>query len=289
MAEEKKERKIVEVGDKKPAKKTETKTKAAAKPAAKTAPKAAPAKTAEPKERKVVEASEKKSPAEQAKAPKERATGKRVAAVILWLLGIACEVACILMLNGYLYLPNTTVCLIVGIVLDLIFVIIGSQLWKKANHIDPVSEKNKVKFFLWNQMGLIVAVIAFMPLIIFLLKDKELDKKTRKIVTAVACVALVIAGLTSVDWNPVSQEQKAAAEEAAAEETDGVVYWTTFGKRYHYDENCSSLKNSETLYKGTIAEAFEANRTTLCAFCEKAHQKQQEQDVARLNLYDPAA
>jgi len=42
--------------------------------------------------------------------------------------------------------------LIICIVLDLIFVIIGSLLWKKANHIDPISEKNKTKFWLWNNL-----------------------------------------------------------------------------------------------------------------------------------------
>lgn len=240
---------------------------------------------AEKKERKVVKVSETKPQTEKAKAPAEKATGKRVAAVVLWLLGIACEVLCILLLNHYLYLPGmperTMLYLIIGIVADLVFVIIGSQLWKRANRIDPASEKNKVKFFLWNQMGLIVAVIAFMPLVILLLKDKELDKKTRKIVSIVACAALVVAGLTSVDWDPVSSEEKAAAEADAAAENDGIVYWTTFGKCYHYDQDCQALKNSSTLYEGTIEEAFEANRAKPCSFCVKKADEQ-EQEVALL-------
>lgn len=209
------------------------------------------------------------------KEPKSRATGLRIGAVILWLLAIACEVLAILFLNGTFFVPEQGIeilnftllpmtVLIIAIVADLIFVIIGSQLWKKANHINPISKKNKVKFFLWNQMGLIVAVIAFMPLIIFLLKDKKLDAKTRKIVTVVAAIALVIAGLTSIDWSPVSAEE---LSEAQATYGDDNVFWTTFGKSYHIDENCHTLNRSKTIYYGTIEEAFEANRHDPCDYC----------------------
>ncbi|HPZ21748.1 MAG TPA: hypothetical protein PKV05_01790 [Bacillota bacterium] len=206
---------------------------------------------------------------------KSRASGLRIGAVILWLLAIACEILAILFLNGTFFVPEQGIeilgftllpmtVLIAAIVADLILVIIGSQLWKKANHINPISKKNKVKFFLWNQMGLIVAVIAFMPLIIFLLKDKKLDAKTRKIVTVVAAIALVIASLASIDWSPVSAEELA---EAQATYGDDNVYWTTFGKSYHIDENCHTLNRSRTIYYGTIEEAFEANRHDPCDFC----------------------
>jgi hypothetical protein len=82
----------------------------------------------------------------------------RLLAVLFWLIAIAFEAAVILLFNGTLYIPgNEMVYLVGGIVLILIFVIIGSQFWKKANRIDPVSKKNKLKFYLWNQMGLIAA------------------------------------------------------------------------------------------------------------------------------------
>ena len=160
--------------------------------------------------REVVKASETKAEAE--KAPKKKkvdtetgekevvqakptgnAVLKRVFAVVFWLLAIAAEVAAIMLLNGYLYIPyDLKTLLIIAIALDLIFVIIGSQFWKKANHINPPSEKNKVWFFLCSQMGLIVAVIAFCPLIVLLLKNKDkLDKKTKVIVTVIAAVALL--------------------------------------------------------------------------------------------------
>lgn len=215
-------------------------------------------------ERKYVSASK----GEVTQPPKKRATGLRIGAVILWLFAIAFEVLCILYLNGYFYVSPETIqpmtLLLIGIGADLILVIIGSQLWKKANHIAPVSKKNKLKFFLWNQMGLIVAVIAFMPLVIFLLKDKNLDAKTRKIVSVVAAIALLVAGALSIDWSPVSAEELADAKATFGDDT---VYWTVFGKSYHLDPDCHTLNRSKIVYHGTIEEAFEANRHDPCDFC----------------------
>lgn len=208
-----------------------------------------------------------KRSAESVAAKKERqgrAAGFRVGAVILWLLAIAFEVLVILILNKTMYLAPQTVWLIVGIALDLVCVIIGSLLWKKSNDIDPASDDNKLKFFLWNNMGIIAAIAAFLPLIILLLKDKKLDPKLKKIVTAVAGVALVIAILFSIDWNPTSEKD---LEEAQAGIGDGTVYWTMFGKSYHEDENCQAIRNSANVYSGTIEEAFEANRNDPCDFC----------------------
>jgi hypothetical protein len=193
-----------------------------------------------------------------------RASGFRVGAVILWLLAIAFEVLVILILNKTIYLAPMMVWVIIGIVLDLIFVIIGSLLWKKSNDIDPASDDNKLKFFLWNNMGIIAAVAAFLPLIILLLKDKKLDPKMKKIVTAIASVALLIAVAFSIDWNPTSEKD---LEEAQAGIGDGVVHWTMFGKSYHEDENCHTIKDSLNKYSGTVDEAFEANRNDPCDFC----------------------
>ncbi|MEA5051209.1 MAG: hypothetical protein VB021_07015 [Oscillospiraceae bacterium] len=205
------------------------------------------------------------------------ATGLRVTAVILWVLAIGFEVLAILMLNGKgesfqnflaATFTNLLTPLIIAIVADLALVIIGSQLWKKANHQDPVSEKNKVKFVLWNNMGVIAAVIAFLPLIVLLLKDKNLDAKTKKIVSAVAIVAIVLAGALSVDYNPVSLEDMQSEVTKSANYT-GEVYWTLYGKSYHLDPNCQALSRTlpENLFHGTLEEAYNAGRTDPCDFC----------------------
>lgn len=204
-------------------------------------------------------------------APKTgNATGLRIGAVVLWLVAIALEVLAVMILNGSVtlsFIPlSSLVQIIIVLVLDLIFVIIGSQLWKKANHIDPASEKNKLKFWLWNNMGVIVCAVAFIPFVILALTNKDADAKTKKIASIVAIIALLIGGIASYDFNPISEEQKA---EAMAEYGDTTVYWTPFGKVYHTDLDCHALNRSDNLTEGTVEQAIAANRTRLCSYCEK--------------------
>ena len=202
-------------------------------------------------------------------ANKSSATTKRILSVILWIAALASEIGAILILNGTWYLPeDKSMYFLIGLVVaDLILVVIGALLWKGANRLDPPSKKNKFTFYLWSQMGLIAAIICFLPLIILLLKNKDLDAKTKKIVSIVAAVALVIAALLSVDFSPASSEDLAAAQELAMEVGDGTAYWTQFGKSYHLDPNCHTLLNSSTIYSGTVEEAFAANREDPCNFC----------------------
>ena len=230
---------------------------------------------AEPKKKKIVDATtgdevaagSKKKPAMVAAAPVGNATGLRIGAVALWVLAFVFEVLALLVLFGkvqWTFLPQLWQ-LILFIVLDLACVIIGSQLWKKANHIKPASEKNPTMFWLWNNMGVIVACLAFVPFIILLLTNKNVDKKTKTIATIAAVIALLIAGGTSVDYNPVSAEQQQAAMEAISDD----VYWSPFGKVYHTHDDCQALNQSEELTYGTVEQAIAAGRTRLCSFCAK--------------------
>lgn len=193
--------------------------------------------------------------------------GLRFGAIFLWVLAIACEVMALMVLWGKISIGSIPMLysLIGFLVLDLIFVVIGSQLWKKANHIKPASEKNKFTFWLWNNLGFIVSVIAFMPIIILILVNKDADKKTKAIATAVAVVALAVGGLTGIDWNPVSQEDFIEASED--------VFWTSGGTKYHTSQDCSSLNRSEELVLGSVEQATEAGKTGLCSFCEKRDAK----------------
>lgn len=197
------------------------------------------------------------------------ATGLRIGAVALWLVAIGLEILAVMILNGTVtlgFLPFPTMAqIIVALVLDLICVIIGAQLWKKSNRIDPVSEKNKVKFWLWNNMGVIACVLAFVPFIILTLTDKKADPKLKKVATIVALVALLIGGVASYDFNPVSAEQK---QEAIEEYGETKVYWTPFGKVYHTDIDCHAMNRTDTITEGTVEQAIEANRTRVCKYCE---------------------
>ena len=213
---------------------------------------------------KVVEAGSRKK---KAAAPVGNATGLRVGAVALWVVALAFEVVALFILNGKInltFMPSLYQ-IIIALVLDLICVIIGSQLWKKANHIKPASEKNKLLFWLWNNMGLIVCAIAFIPFVILTLTNKNADKKTKTIATVVAIIALLIGGVASYDFNPVSEEQQQAAIEAISDD----VYWSPFGKVYHTHDDCQSLNKTDTLTYGNVEEAIADGRTRLCAFCAK--------------------
>lgn len=214
-------------------------------------------------------ATKKRTTAVVSAANKSSATTKRIFSVILWVVALLAEVGAILLLNGTWYVPeDKQMMFLIGlVVIDLILVVIGALLWKSANRLDPPSKKKKVSFFLLSQMGLIAAIICFLPLIILLLKNKDMDAKTKKLVSIVAAVALVIAALLSIDFSPTSSEDLAAAQELAMEVGDGTAYWTQFGKSYHLDPNCHTLLNSSTIYEGTVEEAFAANREDPCNFC----------------------
>ena len=201
---------------------------------------------------------------EQAK-PVGNPKGLRIGAILLWVAAIAFEILGIMAILGKIHITflPTMVQLILFIVLDLACVIIGAQLWKKANHIDPMSKQKKFLFWLYNNMGVIVCIIAFVPYIILLLKDKNLDKKTKAIATVVAVIALMVGGVASYDWNPVSSEEL----EAAGTYIEGTVYWTPYGKVYHTHEDCGALNHTDTLTYGTVEEAIAANRVRLCSFC----------------------
>ena len=212
-----------------------------------------------------VAAGSKKKPV--AAAPVGNATGLRIGAVILWVLAIVFEILALLVVLGKIHLGfmSSLAQLIVFLVLDLACVIIGSQLWKKANHIRPASEKEPLKFWLWNNLGLIVCIVAFVPFIILILSNKNMDKKTKAIATVVAVVALLIGGVSSYDWTPVSVEQQQAAIQAISDD----VYWSPFGHVYHTHDDCQALNQSDQLTYGTVEQAIAANRTRLCSFCAK--------------------
>ena len=200
---------------------------------------------------------------------KEGAKTKRILAIVFWVLAIACEVLALLVFIGKIdmkFIPQLTQ-LIAFLVIDFIFVVIGAQFWKKANHMDPVSEQNQVKFWLWNNMGVIVCCFAFIPFLIYVLfVDKDADPKMKKVASIVAAVALLLGVGLSYDWNPVSQEGLAKAEQTL----DGTdVYWTQFGSVYHIDPDCQHLNRSSELFQGAVATAIGEGKTRLCKTCAK--------------------
>ncbi len=219
-------------------------------------------------------------------APVGNATGLRVGAVILWVLAIGFEVLALLLLTQKINLPflSPLVNAVIALVLDLGCVIAGSLMWKKANDYDPASEKNKLKFWLWNNLGFIMAIVAFLPFVILVLTNKNLDKKSKTIATIAAVVALLIGGAVSYDWNPTSQEDLQHYQNYI----EGDVYWTKSGGVFHTHADCQHLGNSAELIQGSVDEAFAANKNRPCKTCLKKDDIPTYEEAAAAADEDPA-
>lgn len=279
MDEKKTERRIISAAEAKEEAGKTTKKKAAEEPEKKK-------KKAEPEEEKPAKkgkAEEEEKPAKKAKdeADDGEATekggsvkGLRIGAIILWVLALACEVGAFFALryavmNNALTFGTQEVWLLIGaLVLDAIFCIIAAQLWKKSNRIRPCLADSKLVRTLWHQLGVIMVLVCILPIgILLLLKSDKMDKKTKTILIALVAALFVGSTAASVDFQQPSAEEVAALQEEAIAENAGTIYWTRYGKSYHFDPDCQSLRRSATLISGTLDEAFEANRWDPCDFC----------------------
>ncbi|HZW78302.1 MAG TPA: hypothetical protein VFF21_08370 [Flavobacteriaceae bacterium] len=217
---------------------------------------------------------------------KGKAKQLRLFAFLAWIIAIGAEIYAIL----YLIKDSMLTWLIVAIVGMLILSIVGSALWKKANRLDPASEKNSTKFFIQNQLGAIMAVVAFLPMVILIFANKDASKKTKGIAGTIAAVALVIAGISGIDFNPPSVEKytRQINEQTAVVEqlNDGVdhVYWTPSGNKLHIYSDCQHIRNSD-ISDGTVKEAWEQRKigeNEVCKTCMNRAAKEKQLDLDQI-------
>ncbi|MBS1621731.1 MAG: hypothetical protein JST10_05930 [Bacteroidetes bacterium] len=208
---------------------------------------------------------------------KAKAKQLRLFAILAWIVAIGGEIFAILKLIH----NETMVWLIVAIVAILILSVVGSILWKKANRLDPASEKDKVRFFIQNQLGAIIAVLAFLPLVIAIFSNKNIDKKTKGIAGVIAVVAMLIAGIFGIDFNPPSIEKYTAQinqqDSVLSQLTPGnnLVYLAKEGTVYHIYRDCQYIKNRDGVTQATIRQSFEQRGLSqLCKVCEKRAMKE---------------
>ncbi len=135
------------------------------------------------------------------------ATRLRVFAAISWLIAIGTEVAGIVLLRQHKFDHGNLALLIGLLVVIAIFAIAGSLMWKAANRHDPARESDTVKFFVQNQLGAIITVIAFLPLVVLIFMDKDMDPKNKKIAGGIGVVLAAAATFIGIDFNPPSVEQ----------------------------------------------------------------------------------
>jgi len=131
----------------------------------------------------------------------------RIFAMLAWIVAIGGEIAGIVMLRQHKF-DHGNLALLIGILVVIaIFAIAGSLMWKAANKHDPARESDKAKFFFQNQLGAIITLIAFLPLIVLIFLDKDMDPKNKKVAGMVGGVLAVVAALIGVSWKPPSVEQ----------------------------------------------------------------------------------
>ncbi|MEP6478129.1 MAG: hypothetical protein ABJB03_01965 [Rhodoglobus sp.] len=196
---------------------------------------------------------------------KGKATTFRIIALVLWVLAIGAEAFSIFWILRQT--PVNMVFLIIALVVIAILAIGGSLLWKRANVLDPASKADKVRFFVQNQLGAIITVIAFMPLIILIFTNKDMDGKQKGIAGAIGIVLLLGAGFLGTSINPPSTESYDSEAAVVVSYTgENLVFWTKSGKVYHLcsDASAVNLESADNqIYSGTVAEAHAAGKTRL--------------------------
>ncbi len=138
---------------------------------------------------------------------KSKAKKLRLFASGAWVVAIGTEIGAIILLLKNKFDDGNLVLLIGLLVAIAVFAIAGSLLWKAANKHDPASKADKVKFFIQNQLGVIITLIAFVPLLALIFMDKDMDPKNKKIAGGVGAALLVIAAMFGVSLDPPSTEQ----------------------------------------------------------------------------------
>lgn len=138
---------------------------------------------------------------------KAKAKKLRLMAGGSWVVAIGTEIAAIVLLLKDTFNSGGLVLLIGLLVVIAVFAILGSILWKKSNRHDPATKSEPFKFFVQNQLGAIITVIAFLPLLALIFLDKDMDPKNKKIAGAVGVGLALLATTVGIDFKPPSTEQ----------------------------------------------------------------------------------
>lgn len=203
---------------------------------------------------------------------KSTATKFRLIAWAGWILAIALEAVVIFwLLRTWTERSDAANMwfLIGGLVLIGVLASVGSVFWKKANRLDPASKKDTVRFFIQNQLGAIMSIIAFLPLIIMIFLNKDMDGKQKALAGTIGIVVAAVAVFAfGADYSPPSQEQYSEESSIVTALNGGQdqVYWVKGGKVFHLCDSVSDVQRDSqdgTIYEGTVAEAHAAGKERL--------------------------
>ncbi len=214
---------------------------------------------------------------------KKDALWRRWTAAGLWALAIGIEIWLIFFfLRDAVPFENKHLWILLGAIVVLaILSFTGSYLWKKANRFDPASEKDKFRFWVQNQLGLILAILAFLPLVIMILLNKNMDGKQKAIAGSLAALLGIGAAAYGTDFNPVSIEQY-SQETGLVQALTGedLVFWSSSSNSkifhicdtgagsgdqaysyYRWAEN--AVADGNTIESGTVKDAHLAGKERL--------------------------
>ena len=198
---------------------------------------------------------------------KGKATRLRIIALVLWAAAIVLELVAIFWLlrpsfdemaasQGF---PQWRWWTLLGFIAVIgVLAVIGSFLWKKANRHDPATRKEPVKFFIQNQLGAFIALLAFLPLIVMIFLNKDMDAKQKNIAGAAGIIVALAAMVLGVDFKPLSQEQVAVESQVVTHLVgQDHVWWSEGGQVVHLCQGVPDLQNASTqISSGPIADAF---------------------------------
>ncbi len=232
---------------------------------------------------------------------KSQATGLRVGAWAFWAAAIVGEgLAIYWMLWLEPFKPaasapwfvdsETALWLLLGMLVGIaLLAVAGSQLWKKANRLDPAKRSEPFRFFVQNQLGAIVTLVAFLPLIVLIFLNKDMDGKQKGIAGGVGVAVLIVATLLGASFNPPSVEGYANEGQIGeyteiVEELTGEDYvtWTQSGSVYHLCLEASAVNRVSAdgaIYEGTVDAAHADGKDGLTL--------QVDQELGECGLPDP--
>jgi hypothetical protein len=136
----------------------------------------------------------------------------RIYAFLCWAVAIGGEIAGIYFLKQGKFnagtAANGNLPLLIGLLVGIaVFAIAGSMLWKAANRKNPATKADAFGFFVQNQLGAIITLIAFLPLLALIFLDKDMDPKNKQIAGGIGAVLAVVATMMGVSLKPPSVEQ----------------------------------------------------------------------------------
>ncbi|MER9249798.1 hypothetical protein [Mesorhizobium sp. M0590] len=138
---------------------------------------------------------------------KSSATRLRLFAALSWVVAIGGEIYGIMLLRQNKF-DQGHLPLVIGLLVGIaIFAIVGNLLWKAANRHDPARASDPARFFFQNQLGAIITLIAFLPLVFLILTDKNMDPRTKKVAGGVGAALAVLATVMGISFKPPSVEQ----------------------------------------------------------------------------------